>query len=133
MRGERLQREVLAASPETGFAPPLARWDSFWYYNIARYGYAGDFEESQYSGGFLPLYPWAMRVVHRLTGMELFTAGLWISRLSLLAALLLLGTYARQLPVGGSPQHVAAAYLAFPSAFILVSASAAPGLAPILR
>jgi hypothetical protein len=53
--------------------------------------------------------------------MDLFTAGLWISRLSLLAMLVLLAGYARQIGVGGRRHAVVAAYLAFPSAFILVS------------
>jgi hypothetical protein len=99
-------------------APPLARWDSIWYYGIANEGYSGN----PHSPGFLPLYPFLMRLASYDLALDLFTAGLWISRIATLVALLLLAEYSRtQGPEGTPSLPPVLALLAFPSAFILVS------------
>ncbi|HJT33889.1 MAG TPA: hypothetical protein VJ783_17720 [Pirellulales bacterium] len=104
-------------------APPLARWDSIWFYGIAREGYTGHGPKSPYTPAFLPLYPALMRLFSDWFGLDEFRAGVWVSRLALLAALLLLP---RSLPSGDDPARTSCAaqfaLLAFPSAFILVSA-----------
>jgi hypothetical protein len=99
-------------------APPLARWDSIWYYGIAVRGYSGN----PHSPGFLPLYPVLMRLAARGLALDPFTAGLWISRAATLVALLLLAEYSRtQEPEGTPSLPPVLALLAFPSAFILIS------------
>jgi hypothetical protein len=99
-------------------APPLARWDSVWYYGIAVGGYEGNRNKA----GFLPLYPLMMRVASRAFGVDPFVAGLWISRVAMLIALSLLVEYTRSIRStelrGLSPSLI---LLTFPSAFILIS------------
>ncbi|MEX2121951.1 MAG: hypothetical protein WD847_20390 [Pirellulales bacterium] len=102
-------------------APPLARWDSVWFYHIAEQGYHGRAPASRHAPGFLPLYPLAMRATTACLGGELFTAGLWVSRLSLLAAMFLLSAHARHAETNDAGWPAIFALLAFPSAFVLVS------------
>lgn len=101
-------------------APALARWDSFYFRGVAERGYADTGPGSRQAVAFLPLYPLAMRCVGDVFGIDYFIAGLWVSRLSLLAALLLLAHYASD---DGAADRVAppAALLAFPAAFLLVA------------
>ncbi len=101
-------------------APPLARWDSLWYYGLATEGYTGHGRDSRLTPGFLPLYPLLMRIVGDVGGCGYFTAGVWVSRLALLAVVLLLPIYVRQREgpaVPGWPSVVT--LLAFPTAYIL--------------
>jgi hypothetical protein len=115
----RLGRE--AEKAHRAEVPALARWDSFWYLNIAEHGYAGDYEESGYSAGFLPLYPWSIRAVRAL-GVDPVFAALWIARLSLLASCFWLWGYLGESDQDeNSVEAVIISLLAFPSAFILVS------------
>ncbi|MEX0711649.1 MAG: hypothetical protein WD278_04830 [Pirellulales bacterium] len=107
--------------PDLSAAPPLARWDSVWFYHIAEQGYHGQTPASRHAPGFLPLYPLAMRATAACLGIDLFTAGLWVSRLSLLVAMLLLSAHARHTGADGAGWAAIFALLAFPSAFILVS------------
>lgn len=111
---------------------PMARWDSFWFHDIATQGYTGaSLEHNAWpmntakTGrrlGFLPLYPLAMRIGKEVFSVDLFTAGLWVSRASLLLALVMLMLYGQ--PAGANEDDgwgPLVATLAFPSAFILVS------------
>lgn len=104
-------------------APPLARWDSIWFYGIAAEGYSGTGADSRHTPGFLPLYPLLMRGLAAVSGCDYFTAGLCVSRLALLAALYLLTLYVSDCEPDGAKNPSAAqlALLAFPTAFILVS------------
>lgn len=103
-------------------APPLARWDSIWYYEIALEGYSGSAPESRHTPAFLPFYPLMMRLSSLLFSRDLFTGGIWVSRLALFAALCLLACYVRDTQPRGTPIWSAlVAMLAFPTAFILVS------------
>ncbi len=105
--------------------PPLVRWDSIWYVGMALEGYTGDRADSRLTAGFLPLYPLLMRCVGDLTRCDYFTAGIWISRFALFTAVALLAAYAREREGGVAPGWAAVGtLLAFPSAFILVSAYA---------
>lgn len=104
-------------------APPLARWDSIWFYGIAAEGYSGQGPDSRYTAGFLPLYPFLMRCIAAATGLGYFTAGLWISRIALLGALVLLPVAVNDCQ-DGSPVSAAAvqlSLLAFPTAFLLAA------------
>lgn len=103
-------------------APPLARWDSIWFYGIAAEGYSGTGPQSPSTAGFLPLYPLLMRGVAAMFQTDYFRAGLWVSRLALLAALLLLRVYIHDRAVAEEDERAARlALLCFPTAFILVS------------
>ncbi|MGH7194590.1 MAG: mannosyltransferase family protein, partial [Candidatus Saccharimonadales bacterium] len=103
-------------------APALARWDSIWFYGIAREGYTGAGPDSRHTPAFLPLYPLAMRLSGDLIGADYFRGGVWVSRLALLAALCLLAVYVRETQPRATPVWpVLAALLAFPSAFILAA------------
>jgi hypothetical protein len=86
-------------------------------------GYAGDSPDSRDTAAFLPLYPLAMRWLGDALGLDYFTAGLWISRLSLLCVLWMFLAYRvdeASPPADAWPAM--AALLAFPSSFILVAA-----------
>ncbi|MGH7138298.1 MAG: hypothetical protein ACREHD_21320, partial [Pirellulales bacterium] len=114
-----LLHEFIAAIDE---APPLARWDSIWFYGIAQEGYSGSGADSRFTPGFLPVYPIMMRWMASLFGTDYFTAGLWISRLALLALLYLLPPAAKDCGMrDADPSAAQFALLAFPTGFILVS------------
>jgi hypothetical protein len=85
-----------SGSPWRGFPDNLwldgwARWDAGWYRHIATHGYADEAvgPDGQRNLAFYPLYPLTMRLVS-LVGLDPLTAGILISNLSFLAALLLL-------------------------------------------
>ncbi|HVC97111.1 MAG TPA: hypothetical protein VND64_25760 [Pirellulales bacterium] len=103
-------------------APPLARWDSIWYYAVATEGYTGHGPDSRLTPGFLPLYPIFMRALGDVSGCGYFTAGVCVSRLALLCVVLLLPIYAREREGQAEPGWaVVVTLLAFPSAYILVA------------
>jgi hypothetical protein len=66
----------------------LAVWDGIWYRRVAVHGYLF-VPGHQSDTAFFPLYPVLLRIVH-LTGLPLDAAGLLLSNLLLLAALLVL-------------------------------------------
>ena len=104
-------------------APPLARWDSIYYYAIAEDGYSPTPTGDPNAAAFLPLYPLLMRWLGNLTGAGFFSAALWVSRICLLVALLLLVGHVRDTaPTGQRAILAPVALLSFPSAFILISA-----------
>lgn len=95
---------------------PLARWDSIWYVSIARDGYGYSCPTDHDSNtAFFPLYPLTMRIVSSTFHVELTSAGAWISRLCLLATLMMIffGFGRRWSRLIG--------LLAFPAAFMLVA------------
>jgi hypothetical protein len=103
-------------------APPLARWDSGWYYGIAKEGYRYDPHVPQNNIGFYPLYPIVMRAVSTVTRMTLFRAGIAVSLLSLLGALILLASLTREWGQPEEAMPTITSLLAFPSAFFLATA-----------
>ncbi len=68
----------------------LNKWDSAWYLDIAYRGY------NRRSAAFFPLYPWLIKVVHRLTGLSLPMAGLVLSNGAFFLALWLLYRLVRE-------------------------------------
>ncbi|MDQ6694490.1 MAG: hypothetical protein M3014_08735 [Chloroflexota bacterium] len=62
------------------------RWDAQWYLKIATEGYRSD----DGSAAFFPLYPWILRVVGWLVGERFTWAGILLSSLFFLGALVLL-------------------------------------------
>ncbi|HWC66127.1 MAG TPA: hypothetical protein VG777_08590, partial [Thermoanaerobaculia bacterium] len=67
----------------SSIAPPLARWDSGWYYGIATLGYRYDPAHPQNSIGFYPLYPVIVRAVSSALHTPVFETGIAISLLCL--------------------------------------------------
>jgi hypothetical protein len=101
-------------------APPLARWDSGWYRDIAVRGYHYDPDAPFSNTSFYPLYPLVTGFFSRWTHVPIFPTGMGISLLCLLAALLLL---ADLLAEGGSERVLPgiAVLLCFPTAFYFAS------------
>jgi hypothetical protein len=113
--GSRLQAQARDAAAHR--VPTLVRWDAFWYLDIASQGYGGEFAESEFSAGFYPLFPWVIRFCNSL-GMSVPFASLFIPSLCTCAALVLLALY----DDNRFGIESVTALLAFPSAFILLSA-----------
>ncbi|MCX7428742.1 MAG: hypothetical protein NTW96_24335 [Planctomycetia bacterium] len=130
--GDALRETTCCLEDEGVEVPPLARWDSFWFHDIATRGYAElrpqyskyltSTSSRRFKVAFLPLYPVLMRTTAKLFCVDPFTAGLWVSRLSLLLTLVMLMLY-QQPPGAGESSNwePLVAMLAFPSSFILVS------------
>jgi hypothetical protein len=126
--GEASMRE-LRVVPETRWrAEQIAtqnrwvRWDALWYLRIAEegYRYEPDKNEETSSVGFLPLYPLAIRALAWVTPFDAAGAGLWISRLALLASMWLLVMLARMRGLDDDRAFApAVALLFFPTAYIL--------------
>ncbi|HVF98483.1 MAG TPA: mannosyltransferase family protein [Chloroflexia bacterium] len=103
--------------PLTGLVDRLAgvwtRWDGQWYLKIATEGYQPD----DGSAAFFPLYPWILRATGWLAGERFIWAGILISGLFFLAAMLLLHRLVR-LDFHPEDAHRTTFYLAaFPMAF----------------
>jgi hypothetical protein len=75
-------------SPDAAAAvPPLARWDSGYYADIAQHGYGPPPAPGQTSRhAFFPLYSLLMRAIDAATALGAFRAGLVVSALCLLFA-----------------------------------------------
>lgn len=73
----------------TAAAPPIVRWDAGWYMNVAQNGYSYSPDRSGNTVRFYPLYPLLTRAAWKL-GVPLLFAGIVVSLISLLAALLLM-------------------------------------------
>jgi len=67
----------------------VSRWDSNSFVQIARDGYVLEGDQ-RYLIAFLPLYPYTMRFLHLLTGMEVWLCGVVISTICGQAAALVL-------------------------------------------
>jgi Gpi18-like mannosyltransferase len=103
----------------TGPVPPLVRWDSEWYWSIAAHGYTSLSHNHSHNIAFPPLYPSTLRALATLLPINLFTAGLLVSGLSLLGTCYLVSRYADLLPFArGRGLAATAALLAFPTAYI---------------
>jgi hypothetical protein len=107
-----LSLAVLPLNPDPGVATPgggpwrgfpdnlwldgWARWDAGWYRHIATHGYVDEVvgPTGQRNLAFYPLYPSTMRLVS-LSGLDPLAAGILVSNLAFLAALLLLHRMAR--------------------------------------
>ena len=90
-----------AGGPWRGFPTNLwldgwARWDAGWYEHIATHGYVDQpvAPAGQRNLAFYPVYPLAMRLVS-LSGLSPLAAGILVSNLAFLGALLLLHRMAR--------------------------------------
>jgi hypothetical protein len=112
--------------PSVAELPPLARRDSVWYYSIAAFGFPGPAgTRASFNAAFYPAYGLAMRAVSAATGLGALAAGLWLSASATFASLLVAYAWARD---QGHPERycwaVLTAMLAYPSAYLLISAYA---------
>ena len=92
------QREQFTVYPSTHlFWDTFARWDSGWYFGIARYGY--EFVEAGRSNlAFFPVYPLLMRYVALAMGggrVRIYMAGILISWIAFVLAMVMLHRLAR--------------------------------------
>jgi hypothetical protein len=95
-----------------------ARWDSPYYYNIAKEGYLAH----PYAMGYFPLYPLLINGLAALTGLHLVTAGVLIAQVSYLAALLVMYQLARVIrDEPGFAWRSVLALAAFPTAFFFLA------------
>ena len=105
------------AFPGSPFWDSWARWDSGWFMTIVEHGYGGH-ENTDKTAAFFPLFPMATRAVAALTG-DHWAAGLIVSNLSLLLALVFLGRIARHGLDDDGARRASAYLMAFPASFFL--------------
>ena len=94
----------------------LAVWDGIWYRGVAVYGYLF-VPGHQSDTAFFPLYPLLLRIVH-LTGLPLDAAGLLLSNLLLLVALLVLYELGLVLLPAADARRAAIFAAVFPSSYV---------------
>lgn len=93
-------------------------WDTVWYVIIADSGYEADSR----STAFFPLFPMAMRAANPLLPGGAFEAGLIVSALACLVALILVHRLATEMIGAADARRTTVYLLAFPTAFYLVAA-----------
>lgn len=95
-----------------------AKWDSFWYLDIAQNGYS--LKENQwglYNVVFFPLYPFLIKLVSFLTAGNLILAGWILSSVFLLLALFYFFKLIKEFHPGLNPYLPLILLLIFPTAF----------------
>ncbi len=115
------QREQFTVYPSTNlFWDTFARWDSGWYFGIARYGYQW-VEGGRNDLAFFPVYPLLMRYVALAMGggrVRVYMAGILISWTAFVLAMVVLHRLARVELGDDSAARRAIVYAAvFPFAF----------------
>ncbi len=103
--------------------PPLARWDSIWYYAISQYGYGLSIGTWEGKAAFFPLLPIVVGTVSGLLDLNVFWTGIIVSISCAAAALVFMLRYLRiRFGVTESEaDYIQFIYLCSPAAFILVS------------
>ncbi|MBI2222279.1 MAG: hypothetical protein HYU53_13860 [Acidobacteria bacterium] len=115
------QREQFTVYPSTHlFWDTFARWDSGWYFGIARHGY--EFVEAGRSNlAFFPVYPMLMRYVALAMGggrVRIYMAGILISWTAFVLAMVMLHRLARvELKDDGAARRAVLFAAIFPFAF----------------
>lgn len=113
---------VIQVSPY-GIPGIWARWDSPYYIDLANQGYAA----LPYAMGYFPLYPLLMRGISQATGLSLAMAGMLISQLSYLAAILVFYKLARLIQNDhGYAMRSVLFMVIFPSSFFFYATYAEP-------
>ncbi len=110
----------------TGFVAPhllegFARWDTGWYYSIARSGYFYNGPDQQSSVAFFPAYPFAMRVVALAVG-NFIVAGVLVTLASGLAVAVLFHRWVESFLGRRTAGYALALLLCYPFAFYLFGA-----------
>ena len=98
-----------------------ARWDSFWYLDIAQNGYIFKGPEKLSNIVFFPLYPLLIRATSFFVGGNFIFAGWILSVIFLFLALLYFSKLVREFHSEVNPQMPLALLLIFPTAFFLNS------------
>ncbi|MBI1859529.1 MAG: hypothetical protein HYR96_01250, partial [Deltaproteobacteria bacterium] len=102
--------------------PPLARWDTVWYFLIAQSGYTQSGKHGISTPGFFPGYPMIIRLISTLTSIDLFTSAIVAAVLGYLLSQYLLYAFLKE---NGSTREEACrsvvALACFPTAFLLQS------------
>lgn len=101
--------------------PPLARWDSGWYYWIATKGLAYDPNVAETPVGFYPLYPILVRGAVAVLHTPVFWTGIALSLLCLLGALFFVRGLLRTWSPTADPDDSLHAVLFFPTAFFFAA------------
>jgi len=96
-----------------------ARWDSFWYLDIAQNGYSFKGVEKLSNIVFFPLYPFLIRTLSFLTGGNSVLAGWILSLIFLFLALLYLFKLVKEFHPEINPYFPVIFLLIFPTAFFL--------------
>lgn len=96
-----------------------ARWDSFWYLDIAQNGYAFKGTEKLSNIVFFPLYPLLIRASSFLTGGDFVLAGWLLSVIFLFLAAVYLFKLVKEFHQEIDPQLPVIFLLIFPTAFFL--------------
>lgn len=97
-----------------------ARWDSFWYLNIAQNGYSlGDNPEGLYNIVFFPLYPLLIKLLSFLTAGNFVLSGWLLSSLFLLLTLFYFFKLVKEFHPEINPYLPIIFLLIFPTAFFL--------------
>ncbi len=99
--------------------PLHAKWDSFWYLDIAENGYSYEGAGQLSNIVFFPLYPFLMKILSFVVGGNLILAGWIISSASLFLALLFLFRLVREFHPQVDPYLPVLLLLIFPTAFFL--------------
>ncbi|MDI1465996.1 mannosyltransferase family protein [Catellatospora sp. KI3] len=94
------------------------RWDTTWYLIVADSGYTADTRAT----AFFPGYPMAVRAADAVVPGGSYEAGLAVSALACLAALILLHRLATELTGAEDARRATFYLLAFPTGFYLVAA-----------
>ena len=106
----------------------LGRWDSSWYLDVARNGYAlaGPLGTVQSNVAFFPLYPWTVRAAHALLPgggpASWYVAALLVSNAAALGGLWLLWKVTRAVSDDGTASRAVLYALLFPTGFVLSAA-----------
>lgn len=96
-----------------------ARWDSFWYLDIAQNGYSFTGEKEFSNIVFFPLYPFLLWAISFLTSGNFIIAGWALSIISLFFALLYLYKLVKEFHPKIDPYSPVILLLIFPAAFFL--------------
>ena len=102
-------------------APPLARFDSGWYYDIAVHGYEYSREATQSNVVFFPLEPLAVRWIAELLHTPVLEMGVGFSLACLLAAILVLAELFKRWAPPDVSTNALVLMLAFPTSFFLAA------------
>lgn len=96
-----------------------AKWDSFWYLDIARNGYIYNGSDKLSNIVFFPLYPMLIKGVSLFFGNNLILAGWLLSIVFLLGAILYIYKIVKEFHPGIDPESPIFYLLIFPTAFFL--------------
>jgi hypothetical protein len=114
-------RDPWAHTPIAHPVPPLARWDSGWYYWIATEGFDYDPHVREAPIGFYPLYPILVRAAVSVLHTPVFWTGIVFSLLCLLGALFFIRDLSTVWDPNGDPDETIYAILFFPTAFFFAA------------